>query len=115
LVTDATVYGESFEGHPLLMWQGQINYQLPEHDEQARRSVIAQDANGTVYLINTESAAVTLNEMIEWLKVAPFGFISALNLDGGISSQIYFASPQVPAQFSGGTVRVPVVLAVYPR
>jgi exopolysaccharide biosynthesis protein len=115
LVTDATVYGESLEGHPLLVWQGQPHYQPLERDEQARRSVLAQDSSGFIYVINTAAAAATLNEMIDWLINTPLGIVSALNLDGGISSQIYFASPLVPRHFSGGAVRVPVVLAVYPR
>lgn len=108
---------ESFEGFPLLISQGKPNLSSALYDAmtRSRRTVIAQDRNGRILVIVTAAAEMTLFEMTSWLQNVNLGIISALNLDGGSSSQIYLGSRSAPLEFKHGSIAVPVVLAVYPR
>jgi hypothetical protein len=122
-VADATAlqsskqYVESFEGFPLLIVGGRPNLSSALYDAMARsrRTVIAQDRNGRILIIVTAAAEMTLSEMTNWLLNVNLGIVSALNLDGGSSSQIYLGSRSAPLEFKHGAIAVPVVLAVYSR
>jgi exopolysaccharide biosynthesis protein len=109
------LYGESFEGYPLLIWNGQATPASMDNTDQARRTVIAQDNQGNILIVNTETVMTSLQDMTDWLLKSKLGISSALNLDGGTSSQIYVAADQLAATFKNGRGSVPVVLAVYPR
>jgi exopolysaccharide biosynthesis protein len=110
-------YVEGFEGFPLLIVGGRPNLSAALYDAAARsrRTVIAQDRNERILIIVTASAEMTLSEMTIWLQNVNLGIVTALNLDGGSSSQIYLASRNAPLEFKHGAIAVPVVLAVYPR
>ncbi len=62
-------------------------------EDQANRTAIGYTAKGEILLISTENAALSTEDLAKILrrseKSGGLGCISALNLDGGSSSQLY--------------------------
>ena len=56
-------------------------------DLNACRSVLAEDKEGRILLIVTEGA-ITLGDLGRWLASSPLAIKYAMNLDGGIESQL---------------------------
>jgi hypothetical protein len=110
-------YIESFEGFPLLITQGKPDSSFLGYDASIRawRTVIAQDDKGRILLIVTSPTEVKLPELTNWLCNSGLGIVTALNLDGGTSSQMYIASSSSRSELPLGTAAVPVPLVVYPR
>jgi Phosphodiester glycosidase len=113
-------YVDGFEGYPLLIDHGQPVGSIGAYDMgiRARRTVIAQDDKGRILIIVTSPVGpteMTIAQMVSWLQNSTLGVVSALNLDGGLSSQIYIGSKDAPLEFKQGYASVPVVLAVYAR
>jgi exopolysaccharide biosynthesis protein len=110
-------YIESFEGFPLLIMQGKPVSSSLGYDAAVRawRTVIAQDDRGRILLIVTAPTELGLPELTNWLCSSGLGIVTALNLDGGSSSQMYIASRSIRSEFPPGTAPVPVPLVVYPR
>jgi exopolysaccharide biosynthesis protein len=113
-------YVDGFEGYPLLIDQGQPLSSFARYDSgaRARRTVIAQDNQGRVLVVMTSPIDLTemsMADMVTWLQNSGLGVVSALNLDGGTSSQIYLWGSNVPPELKQGYVSVPVVLVAYPR
>jgi len=108
-------YAESFEGHPFLITHGKTMTQYADDIPmtRARRTVIAQDDQGRMLFILASPIELTLPEMARWLQNSGLGIVTALNLDGGTSSQLHLISANLPQLERGAAV--PVVLAVYPR
>ncbi|MBP9749111.1 phosphodiester glycosidase family protein, partial [Patescibacteria group bacterium] len=52
----------------------------------ARRTVLAEDAEGVTYAIVTEGGLISLYDLAVWLKEQPETFTIAVNLDGGPST-----------------------------
>jgi len=108
-------YAESFEGHPFIITNGnpEVEYADDIAMTRARRTVLAQDDHGRILIIVASPIELTLPEMATWLKNSGLGIVTALNLDGGSSSQIHVAPAVYSALEYGASV--PVVLAVYAR
>jgi uncharacterized protein YigE (DUF2233 family) len=109
-------FDQAVQGFPVLMAQGQV---APAFDPDvakvsARRSVIAQDAQGRILFIATPFSSVTLPDLAKWLGASGLQIDTALNLDGGNSTCLYLATGG-PSEFTLNLAPVPVVIAVYPR
>ncbi len=113
-------YVDGFEGYPLLIDRGRPVSSFGRYDSGARerRTVIAQDNQGHVLVVMTspiDYTEMSIADMVAWLQNSGLGVASALNLDGGTSSQIYLGSKDAPPELKQGYVSVPVVLVAYPR
>jgi hypothetical protein len=109
-------YVESFESFPLLFVGGQpvAKYADDVSMVRKRRTAIAQDSIGRILVLSTAGTELTLPEFAAWIQSLDLNIVTALNIDGGASSQIHLSGPNIP-QFTTGSAAVPVVLAVYPR
>ncbi|MHB8830520.1 MAG: phosphodiester glycosidase family protein [Patescibacteria group bacterium] len=85
--------------YPTLLANGQP---LVKEDSKkyARRTILAQDAEGTTYLVITETGALSLYEASRWLASQPEKFQIAINLDGGPSTGLSY-------QTSGSSFEIP--------
>ncbi len=111
-------YTESFESYPLLMLNGKPtgfahSDALP--DVRERRTILAQDNQGRIVIVVASPVQVLLTEMTDWLQVSGLDIVTALNLDGGTSTQIRLGTYDHPVETVAGFSTVPVVLAIYPR
>jgi exopolysaccharide biosynthesis protein len=77
--------------------------------------VIAQDGAGRILIVVTTPVEVTLSEMTGWLLTSGLNVVTALNLDGGFSSQMIIPASGDQPELASGIVGVPVVLVVYSR
>ncbi|MBI5507189.1 MAG: phosphodiester glycosidase family protein [Deltaproteobacteria bacterium] len=99
-----------------------------ESDLLANRTVVAQDRDGRMLVMLTEGA-VTLAALARWLPDTDLALVRAMNLDGGIESQLAIRVPEVELSLYGqhgtgttgfaaspGEVRypIPAVIAVEP-
>ncbi len=85
----------------------------PEEDGQpARRTVVAEDAEGRLLFILATEGALSLRALSEQLLASDLDLVIALNLDGGGSSGLLLADP--PAGVPAFTP-LPAVILVYPR
>jgi hypothetical protein len=97
-------------------------------DLSACRTVIAEDTRGRILIIVTEGAT-TLGDLARWLIASPLDVMRAMNLDGGIESQLALDTPELKLTLygqygtgatawnpGGGQVRypLPAVVAVRP-
>ena len=97
-------------------------------ERAACRTVVAEDRQGRLLVLATEGA-VTLKSLAAWLPRSGLGVVRAMNLDGGIESQLAIDTPELRMALYGqyGTeahvleahgpmVRypLPVVVAVQP-
>ena len=60
----------------------------------ACRTIIAEDQSGRILVIATEGA-VTLHDMARWLPQSGLNIVRAMNLDGGIESQLAINTPEL--------------------
>jgi hypothetical protein len=94
----------------------------------ACRTVVAEDKRGRILIIATEGA-VTLYDLARWLPNSGLGVVRAMNLDGGLESQLAINTPELTLTLFGqygteqtvfesraGVVRypLPAVVAVQP-
>ncbi|MEO0814996.1 MAG: phosphodiester glycosidase family protein, partial [Myxococcota bacterium] len=97
-------------------------------ERTACRTVVAQDTQGRMLLILTEGA-VTLSKLGQWLSETDLDIVRAMNLDGGLESQIAVHTDELSmtlyGQYGSGSEvfdagagalrrRVPAVIAVHP-
>lgn len=61
-------------------------------DLAACRTVVAQDSTGRLLVLLTEGA-VTLADLARWLPRSGLGIVRAMNLDGGLESQMAVRTP----------------------
>lgn len=108
-------FDQAVQGWPLLMVSGFVAPAFnPELDNSPnRRTVVAQDNQGRILLIVTQYSNTSFTDVAQWLGQSGLDISSAVNLDGGPSSNLYLATGG-PAAFTEGFNRVPVVIAVYP-
>ena len=69
-------------------------------DLAACRTVVAEDRRGRLLIIATEGA-ITLHEMARWLPNSGLGVVRAMNLDGGIESQLAISTPELTLTLYG--------------
>ncbi len=76
----------------------------------ACRTVVAEDERGRILVLVTEGAT-TLGDLARWLPRAPLGVVRAMNLDGGVESQVAVRTPELTLAFYGqhgtGTTGLP--------
>jgi hypothetical protein len=104
------------------------NIRVRDSDLTACRTVVAQDGEGRVLIMVTEGA-MTLGDLARWLPSTGLGIVRAMNLDGGIESQLAVRTPEleftVYGQYGTGTTvfpsgagriryPLPAVVAVHP-
>lgn len=100
---------QAVEGFPMLVIDGVAAYTTP--DRVTRRSVIAQDSSGQVFLIATPFNGLSLSSLSAYLPTTGLNLVSAINLDGGGSTMLYLSSGYMLHSRDA----VPAVLAVYPK
>ncbi|GAB4478589.1 MAG: phosphodiester glycosidase family protein [Anaerolineae bacterium] len=105
---------QAVQGFPMLIAPGGMPLDLDLPDRAARRTVIAQDAQGRLLLMVIDGPA-SLYEVRGWLAGNPVLAVdAALNLDGGKSSGLVLALPHDTLTIDS-EARVPGVITAYPR
>ena len=66
----------------------------------ACRTLVAEDQQGRILVIATEGAT-TLHDLASWLPTSGLGIVRAMNLDGGIESQLAINTPDLTLTFYG--------------
>lgn len=69
-------------------------------DKTACRTVVAEDTRGRILILVTEGA-VTLADFARWLPKQNLDIVRAMNLDGGIESQLAVRTPDLELSFYG--------------
>jgi len=91
---ELTLHGvsEAIQSFPRLIHNGTPTQQIRNKNEAKRRSGIAVDYNGKIiiYATDTHFGGLSLNDLQSLLLTPQLRIRSALNLDGGGSSQLYF-------------------------
>jgi exopolysaccharide biosynthesis protein len=106
-------FQEAVQAFPILMAEGQVAPINPDLQAvSARRTVLAQDRYGRIYIIATQYTNVKLADLALWLSVSGLELRYAVNMDGGQSTNLYLATGG-QTQYTTGMNSVPVVLAVY--
>lgn len=106
-------YSEYIESYPVLI-TGQHLANFPDDPSlRERRSIIAQDTNGNILIIFTSALELSLWDAANWLQSSGLNIVTALNLDGGTSSQLHISARGDFSQLVQGKARVPVVLAIF--
>lgn len=98
----------AFLSFPALLNDGQVLVKA-DSGNLASRTMLAQTANGDIYLIVTEKAPLSLFEAAEWLAAQPEKFILAGNLDGGPSTGLSITDDK--HVFDESSALVPNVIA----
>ncbi|MDD2786193.1 MAG: phosphodiester glycosidase family protein [Patescibacteria group bacterium] len=80
---------QAFLTYPTLLAEGK-SLVSEDSKKYARRTILAQDAGGTNFIIITESGATSLYETAKWIADQPEKFQIAINLDGGPSTGLSF-------------------------
>jgi uncharacterized protein YigE (DUF2233 family) len=103
---------QAVQGFPILAAQGQAAPISPDLDQgSGRRTVVALDRQGRVLFLITPLGGVTLSEMARWLvSGSGLDIDTALNLDGGRSTQMFVGSQSYP-----GLTGLPLMIAVFSR
>lgn len=103
---------QAVQGFPLLVEKGRRAYFGPARQRRARRTAIAEDADGNILVISARLPGLTLGDLSAFLAESDLEIVSAFNLDGGGSTlmavrDINYFQPSFDA--------VPAILAVYRR
>lgn len=109
---------QAVEGSPALVLAGDPNPQsdLWWRDEQARRTVIAEDSEGRILFIITAYGGSYLEPLSQFLAAADMDIVNAVNLDGGVSTTLYMQPEAGTSPYLITAVEpVAAILAVYPR
>jgi uncharacterized protein YigE (DUF2233 family) len=117
---------QGVQSFPLLLdYKGKIR--VKDSEKTSHRTVIATDRNGNILVFNTSNRFFSLYGMAEFLKASKFDIDSALNLDGGMESQLLiktkdfgFFSPPSWETSIGNIIDqqkfwLPTVVGVFPR
>ena len=104
----------ALQSFPILVKPGGLpGFPAEKEDNMiARRTVLGRDRAGRFIVLVTSSSYFTLYRLSAYLAASDLDLDIALNLDGGPSSGLALAGPQllVPA-----TSALPIVIAVFPR
>jgi exopolysaccharide biosynthesis protein len=104
---------QAVEGFPVLLRDGKAVYTFYDVNMTAseQRTVIAEDAAHNLYILIFYETSARIRPLANWLEQSGLGLVNAVNMDGGISTQIFIAGgPTLVGKQSAG---VSVVLAVY--
>ncbi len=84
----------------MMLIDDQGKLRVRESEKDACRTVVAEDRKGRPMVIITEGA-VTLAEFGRWLGAQDLGIVRAMNLDGGIESQLFIHTEELQLSFYG--------------
>lgn len=104
------LYG--LQAFPMLIKSAGEAAYTQEDSDQARRTVIAQDADGRLLFIVAAWGYFTLPDLSHWLANSDLNLQIALNLDGGTSTGYWLAQPETAVP---SFVRLPAVITVSPK
>jgi hypothetical protein len=119
-------YRHAIQSMMLLDDRGKLR--VRDTDKTACRTIVAEDRAGRILIIITEGA-VSLADMARWLPEQDLDIVRAMNMDGGIESQLAVRTGELDLSFYGqygtgttvfeggpGTIRfpIPAVIAVRP-
>jgi len=104
------VLEQAAQAFPMLIYPDGTTF-AKEDGALARRTALAQDSLGRLYLFIAPRPSLTLVELATALRALDLGLMLALNLDGGGSTG-YYAGPHYRAE---SQTAVPAVIAVYPK
>ena len=111
-------WGETLEqaaqAYPMLLVDGAPMYNDANDRQVARRTVVAQDAQGRIVLLVTPLIGLTLTDLSAYLATLDLGLGNALNLDGGASTMLYVAAG-ARSYLLPSFDPVPAILAIYAR
>ncbi len=105
---------QAVQGRPMLLYPGRLPVEFTLAPDPARRTAIAQDGDGNIYLIVVDMGALTLYDLRDWMAVTEeFPFWAAFNLDGGSSTGLAISAGGYDV-LVGSPALIPAVIAVYP-
>lgn len=97
------------QSFPMLVKPGGIvGYERADND-QARRTVIAQDGDGRILILVAPWGSFTLQGLSQWLVQSDLNLDVALNLDGGTSTGLLLTQPELEIP---SFVTLPIVITV---
>jgi len=109
------LYEQVAQGFPMFIHPGGEAARTGEgFDDPSRRTMIAQDMDGYIYLFVTPLGRLTLRQAQQWLLESEFNFDVAFGLDGGKSTGLYVKNPAGDLLYPS-IDPIPVVIAAYPR
>ena len=112
----------------MMLLDSDSRLRVRDTDWSACRTVVAEDTRGRILVIVTEGA-VTLGDLARWLDKVELDIVRAMNLDGGLESQLAIDTPELKLALygqygtgttvwnaGGGQIRypIPAVIAVRP-
>ena len=110
----AETFVSGLQSFPLLVKPGGV-LGFPaelEDNQQARRTVIAQDKDGKILFLVASHGLFTLHQLSLYLTGSDLNLDIALNLDGGPSSGILLDDPR---EMVNSMLPLPIVIVVYAR
>jgi hypothetical protein len=84
----------------MMLFDDQGHIRVRHSSKSACRSVIAEDQAGRILLLVT-AGAVTLADFARWLLQQNLHLVRAMNLDGGVESQLFVRTPNTQFSFYG--------------
>lgn len=78
----------------MMLLDEQQKLRVRDTDKSACRTVVAQDAQGRLLLFVTRGA-VTLGDLARWISTTGLDISRAMNLDGGVESQLAIDTPEL--------------------
>ncbi|MBC8183579.1 phosphodiester glycosidase family protein [candidate division KSB1 bacterium] len=107
---------EAIQSFPRLIHDGSPTQQIRNKNEVKPRSGIAVDYNGNIiiYATDTHFGGLSLNDLQNLLLTPRLNIRSALNLDGGRSSQLYFNYNHTSKHITGLS-EVPLFLGFFEK
>ncbi len=106
---------QAVQAFPMLVTNSQASYFNTQGDRASRRTIVAQDTQGRILLIVSNSLfGLSLVEMSQYLVESQLDIVNALNLDGGGSTLLSVRTNSID-YFVPSFDAVPVVLALYRR
>ncbi len=107
---------QAVQAFPMLMTNGQASFANTQGDRVSRRTLVGQDIEGKIVLMETTSlTGIKLVDLSQYLASTDLNLVNAVNLDGGGSTLLALTLPGQPTYFIPSFDPVPTVLAVYPR
>lgn len=101
----------ALQSFPMLLTPGGVPGVPSDDGRQARRTVVAQDEEGHILFLVASFGHFTLHGLSRYLADSDLILDRALNLDGGASSGLLLADPEL---FVPSFELLPTVIAVYP-
>ena len=107
---------QAIQSFPMLINNGTQSPSGSGFDDNARRTIIAQDYNGNILLMTTGILGeISFNDLQSWLINSGLNVNIAFALDGGKSTAMYVANQNGNNVVIPALTAIPTILAVYPN